>query len=66
MQLLEQRISQMMVSIITCIFVGRFVYYYAQAPELIQQSHPGFAKTQDKFSNWDRIQFAWQKANTGK
>lgn len=66
MQLLEQRISQLMVSIISAIFIGRFVYYYAKAPKLEQDSHPGFWVSEKNLSSWDRITFAWNKANTGK
>ena len=66
MQILEQRISQFMVSVITAVFVGRFVYYYSKAPEMAQQSHPGFYKAETKLSTVDRVTFAWSKANTGR
>lgn len=66
MQNLEQRLSQLVVGLISCIFLGRFFYYYAKAPELLQQDHPGFVRSEVKLSLWDRVQFAWQKANTGR
>ena len=66
MQLFEQRMQQLMVTAMGLIFATRFAYFLYKAPDIVKQSHPGFAPVEQRLKPSDRVLFAWAKASTGK